>query len=63
MSPPEPICCGKGGRWAPGGDPLVPGCKLCPESPTYFKLPQNRADGQPYPERSLDEAYGQQVAR
>ncbi len=57
MSPPEPICCGKGGPWANGGGPLVPGCAMCPESPTYWRLPANREDGQPYREPSLDESY------
>ncbi len=57
MGVPEQTCCGQGGVWAPAGDPLVPGCRLCPESPTYYRLPQNREDGQPYAERSLDESY------
>jgi hypothetical protein len=57
MSAPEPICCGKAGVWANGGGPLVAGCRICPESPTYWKLPANRADGQPYRELTLDESY------
>jgi hypothetical protein len=47
--PAEPVaCCGEGGGWAPAGEPLVPGCDLCPRSPTYWQLPENRPDGQPY---------------
>ncbi len=51
----DPICCGEGGTWAPKGGPLAVGCKLCPKSPTYWRT--NRADGQSYRERTLDESY------
>lgn len=57
MGVPEQTCCGKGGTWANGGGPLCAGCRLCPESPTYWKLPQNRGDGQLYRDATLDEAY------
>jgi hypothetical protein len=33
------ICCGQGGSWAPKAEdraPLVGGCQLCPNSPTYW---------------------------
>ncbi|GAA1843275.1 hypothetical protein GCM10009687_05940 [Asanoa iriomotensis] len=35
-------CCGTGGSWATAGKPLVNGCQLCPNSPTYWqgKLPE-----------------------
>ncbi len=38
--------------------PDAVGSALCPKSPTYWRLPQNRADGQPYRERTLEESYG-----
>jgi hypothetical protein len=34
---PEPVCCGEGGTWAPAGKPLVVGCQLCKNSPTYWR--------------------------
>jgi hypothetical protein len=30
-------CCGIGGSWATAGKPLVNGCQLCPDSPTYWQ--------------------------
>ncbi len=53
----DPTCCGEGGTWAPKGEPLAVGCQLCPKSPTYWRLPQNRSDGQPYREQTLEESY------
>jgi hypothetical protein len=42
-----PVCCGQGGAWAPGpGKPVVIGCMLCRESPTYWRT--HRSDGLPY---------------
>ncbi len=37
--------------------PDGPGAALCPKSPTYWRLPQNRADDQPYRAVTLAEAY------
>jgi hypothetical protein len=47
-SPSTPTCCGEGGGWAAAGKALVPGCDLCPKSPTYWRAAENRSDGQPY---------------
>lgn len=33
----NPTCCGNGGSWAPKpGEPVVVGCQVCPNSPTYW---------------------------
>ncbi len=37
--------------------PDAAGAALCPKSPTYWRLPQNRADGQLYRETTLAEVY------
>lgn len=35
--PAAPVCCGRGGAWAPPeGEPVVLGCMLCPRSDTYW---------------------------
>ncbi len=41
----------------PTCEPGAAGASLCPKSPTYWRLPQNRTDRKPYQERTLDEAY------
>lgn len=51
----DQTCCGEGGAWATEGEPLVVGCKLCPNSPTYWRT--NRADGEPYRSATLEESY------
>lgn len=44
----DAVCCGEPGAWAQKGQPLVVGCALCPNSPTFWRLAANRADGKPY---------------
>lgn len=44
----DAVCCGEGGSHTTVGEPLVPGCALCPNSPTYWRRPENRADGCAY---------------
>lgn len=36
---PAPVCCGKtSGAWVPKpGEPVAPGCQLCPHSETYWR--------------------------
>lgn len=53
----SPTCCGQRGAFAAAGGPLAPGCVLCPDSPTHWRRAENRDDGQPYREPTLDEAY------
>jgi hypothetical protein len=36
---------------------MPPGAALCPKSPTYWRRPENRDDGQPYRQATLDETY------
>jgi hypothetical protein len=44
----QAACCG-GHDYSPAaGEPLVLGCAMCPRSPTYWRLPENRADGREY---------------
>lgn len=43
------ICCGPGDAWAPKeGSALVLGCATCPRSASFWRLPENREDGQRY---------------
>jgi hypothetical protein len=53
--PPPPTCCGhKGAGFPSAGEPIALPCQLCDLSPSYWRLPQNRADGKPYqPVRAL----------
>ncbi len=41
----------------PTCEPDAPGAALCPKSPTYWRLPNNRADSRPYREVTLEESY------
>ncbi len=41
----------------PTCEPDAPGAALCPKSPRYWRLPENRADGQPYREVTVEESY------
>lgn len=41
----------------PTCEPDAVGAALCPKSPTYWRLPQNRADHQPYRAVTLEESY------
>lgn len=43
-----PTCCGDHGGTA--GGPIGLSCQLCPRSPTYWRLAENRGDGKPYVE-------------
>jgi hypothetical protein len=36
-APQEALCCGQGGAWSKAGGPLLPGCQLCVNSPTYWR--------------------------
>lgn len=38
IAPPSAGCCGEGGEWChAAAGALVPGCQLCPKSPTYWR--------------------------
>lgn len=41
----------------PTCEPGAAGAALCPKSPTYWRLPRNRADSQPYREVTVEESY------
>jgi hypothetical protein len=38
------MCCGEGDIWASAGKPRVVGCKLCPNSPTYWRSQSGRQE-------------------
>jgi hypothetical protein len=45
---PEGTCCGGGKSWQPkAGAPLIHACKLCPNSPTYWRKPSGPGVGTP----------------
>jgi hypothetical protein len=51
MTDEQASCCGQGGKsWAKAGEPLKPGCQLCPNSPGYW-----RRDGRRLP--TVQESY------
>ncbi len=41
----------------PTCEPDAAGAQLCPKSDKYWRLPQNRGDGQPYREVTVEESY------
>ncbi len=41
----------------PTCEPDAAGAVLCPNSDKYWRLPQNRSDGQPYREVTVEESY------